>query len=72
MYSLYLYFLGLSLSNLFNAGEPFKYQQRSNDALWDGWDLVLFKSMINLGISAFILDETLFKLLFNIFGYGSV
>jgi hypothetical protein len=30
MYSLYLYFLGLSLRNTSNALEPFKDQQRSH------------------------------------------
>jgi putative transposase len=63
MYSLYLYFLGLSLRNTFNALEHFKDQQRSHVAVWD-W-IQRFGSYHvykRKRVSAFIIDETIIQI----------
>ena len=63
MYSLYLYFLGLSLRNTSNALEPFKDQKRSHVALWN-WiqrfgSYHIYKRK---RVSAFIRDETIIQI----------
>ena len=63
MYSLYLYFLGLSLRNTSKALEPFKDQQRSHVAIWD-WiqrfgSYHIYKRK---RVSAFIIDETIIQI----------
>ncbi|MDX1371563.1 MAG: DDE-type integrase/transposase/recombinase [Nitrososphaeraceae archaeon] len=63
MYSLYLYFLGLSLRNTSKALELFKDQKRSYVAVWE-WiqrfgSLQIFKRK---RISAFIIDETVIQI----------
>ena len=60
MYSLYLYFLGLSLRNMSNALEPFKDQQRSHVSVWN-WIQRFSSCQIyskRKRVSAFIIDET--------------
>ena len=64
MYSLYLYFLGLSLRNTSNALEPFKGQKRSHVAIWNwiqrfGSCQIFYKRK---RISAFIIDETVIQI----------
>jgi putative transposase len=64
MYSLYLYFLGLSLRNTSKALEPFKGQNRSHVAVWN-WiqrfgSLQIYNK--NRRISAFIIDETVIQI----------
>jgi putative transposase len=64
MYSLYLYFLGLSLRNTSKALEPFKGQNRSHVAVWE-WiqrfgSLQIYNK--NRRISAFIIDETVIQI----------
>ena len=59
MYSLYLYFLGLSLRNTFKALTIFKDQKRSYVSIWN-WiqrfgSYPIYKRK---RISAFIIDET--------------
>ena len=59
MYSLYLYFLGLSLRKTSNALEPFIEQKRSHVSVWI-WiqrfgSLQIYKRK---RVSAFIIDET--------------
>jgi putative transposase len=64
MYSLYLYFLGLSLRNTSKALEPFKDQKRSYIAVWD-WIQRFGSSHIynkHRRISAFIIDETIIQI----------
>ena len=63
MYSLYLYFLGLSLRNTSNALEPFKDQKRSHVAIWD-WIQRFGSSQIykRKRVSAFIIDETIIQI----------
>ena len=63
MYSLYLYFLGLSLRNTSNALEPFKDQKRSHVAVWD-WIQRFGSSQIykRKRVSAFIIDETIIQI----------
>jgi putative transposase len=64
MYSLYLYFLGLSLRNTSNALEPFKDQQRSHVAVWD-WIQRFGSCQIynkRKRVSAFIIDETIIQI----------
>ena len=73
MYSLYLYFLGLSLRNTSNALEPFKDQKRSHVAVWN-WiqrfgSYHIYKRK---RVSAFIIDETIIQIGDEIFGYGFV
>ena len=61
MYSLYLYFLGLSLRNTSKALEPFKDQKRSYIAVWN-WIQRFGSSHIfnkHRRIVAFIIDETM-------------
>jgi putative transposase len=63
MYSLYLYFLGLSLRNTSHALEPFKEQKRSCVAVWQ-WiqrfgSLQIYKRK---RVSAFIIDETIIQI----------
>ena len=61
MYSLYLYFLSLSLRNTSNALEPFKDQKRSHVAVWD-WIQRFGSCQIfnkHKRVSAFIIDETI-------------
>jgi putative transposase len=64
MYSLYLYFLGISLRNTSKALEPFKDQKRSYVAVWK-W-IQLFGSLQiynkHRRISAFIIDETMIQI----------
>lgn len=61
MYSLYLYFLSLSLRNTSNALEPFKDQKRSHVAVWDWIQRVGSCQIFNKHkrVSAFIIDETI-------------
>lgn len=59
MYSLYLYFLGLSLRNTSKALEPFKGEKRSHVSVWN-WiqrfgSYHIYKRK---RVSAFIIDET--------------
>jgi putative transposase len=63
MYSLYLYFLGLSLRNTSNALEPFKGQKRSHVAIWN-WIQRFGSCQIykRKRISAFIIDETIIQI----------
>ena len=64
MYSLYLYFLGLSLRNTANALEPFKDQKRSHVAVWD-WIQRFGSCHIyskRKRVSAFIIDETVIQI----------
>ena len=63
MYSLYLYFLGLSLRNTSNALEPFKDQKRSHVAVWN-WiqrfgSYHIYKRK---RVSAFIIGETIIQI----------
>ncbi|MDR4510678.1 MAG: hypothetical protein MRJ93_03120 [Nitrososphaeraceae archaeon] len=63
MYSLYLYFLGLSLRNTSKALELFKDQKRSYVAIWE-WiqrfgSLQIFKRK---RVTAFIIDETIIQI----------
>ncbi|MDR4512312.1 MAG: DDE-type integrase/transposase/recombinase [Nitrososphaeraceae archaeon] len=63
MYSLYLYFLGLSLRNTSKALEPFKDQNRSYVAIWE-WiqrfgSLQIFRRK---RVTAFIIDETIIQI----------
>ena len=63
MYSLYLYFLGLSLRNTSKALESFKDQHRSHVAVWD-WiqrfgSYHIYK---HRRVSAFIIDETVIQI----------
>lgn len=61
MYSLYLYFLSLSLRNTSNALEPFKDQKRSHVAVWDWIQRVGSCQIFNKHkrVSASIIDETI-------------
>ena len=64
MYSLYLYFLGLSLRKTSNALEPFKNQQRSYVSIWN-WIQRFGSSQIynkHRRVSAFIIDETVIQI----------
>ena len=63
MYSLYLYFLGLSLRNTSNALEPFKDQKRSHVAVWN-WIQRFGSCHIykRKRVSAFIIDETIIQI----------
>ncbi len=65
MYSLYLYFLGLSLRNKSKALEPFKEQKRSYVAVWK-W-IQRFSSLLQIynkhrRVSVFIIDETMIQI----------
>ena len=63
MYSLYLYFLGLSLRNMSKALEPFKEQKRSYVVVWEWiqWfgSLQIYKRK---RVSAFIINETIIQI----------
>ena len=64
MYSLYLYFLGLSLGNTSKALEPFKDQRRSHVAVWE-WiqrfgSLQIYNK--HRRVSAFIIDERMIQI----------
>jgi putative transposase len=64
MYSLYLYFLGLSLRNTSNALEPFKGQKRrSHVAIWN-WIQRFGSCHIykRKRMSAFVIDETVIQI----------
>ena len=64
MYSLYLYFLGLSLRNTSKALELFNDQKRSHVAIWE-WIQPFGSSHIynkHRKISAFIIDETIIQI----------
>jgi len=63
MYSLYLYFLGLSKRNTSNASEPFKDQKRSHVAVWN-WIQRFGSCHIykRKRVSAFIIDETIIQI----------
>jgi putative transposase len=63
MYSLYLYFLGLSLRNTSNALEPFKDQKRSYVSIWN-WIQRFGSCHIykRKRVSAFIIDETIIQI----------
>ena len=63
MYSLYLYFLGLSLRNTSKALEPFKNEKRSYPSIWN-WIQRFGYSQIykRKRISAFIVDETVIQI----------
>ena len=73
MYSLYLYFLGLSLRNTSNALIPFRDQKISHVSVWNwiqrfgSWQIYKRKR-----VSAFIIDETIIQLVANISGYGYI
>ena len=64
MYSLYLYFLGLSLRNTSKALEPFKDQHRSHVAVWDWIHRFGSYHIFNKHrrVSAFIIDETVIQI----------
>jgi putative transposase len=63
MYSLYLYFLGLSLRNTSKALEPFKDQNRSYVSVWN-WIQRFGVSNLQkkTRVSAFIIDETVVQI----------
>jgi putative transposase len=63
MYSLYLYFLGLSLRNTSKALEPFKNEKRSYASIWN-WIQRFGSCHIykRKRISAFIVDETVIQI----------
>ena len=74
MYSLYLYFLGLSLRNTSKALELFHNQKRSMLLFGNGFnDLVHCRSIINIEEFLHLSQmKLLFKLVVNIFGSGFV
>jgi putative transposase len=64
MYSLYLYFLGLSLRNTSKALEPFKDEKRSYVSVWN-WIQRFGSCQIynkRKRVSAFIIDETIIQI----------
>ena len=63
MYSLYLYFLGLSLRNTSKALVIFKDEKRSHISIWN-WIQRFGSSQIykRKRISAFIIDETVIQI----------
>ena len=63
MYSLYLYFLGLSLRNTSKASEPFKNEKRSYPSIWN-WIQRFGSCNIykRKRISTFIVDETVIQI----------
>ncbi|MDR4512235.1 MAG: hypothetical protein MRJ93_11095 [Nitrososphaeraceae archaeon] len=63
MYSLYLYFLGLSLINRSETLELFKDQNRSYVAIWD-WSQLFGSLQIvwRKSVSAFIINETIIQI----------
>ena len=63
LYSLYLYFLGLSLRNTSKALEPFKDEKRSYVSVWN-WiqrftEYPIYKRK---RVTAFIIDETIIQI----------
>jgi len=64
MYSLYLYFLGLSVRNTSKALEPFKDQNRSHVAVWERIQRFGSSHIYNKHkrVSAFIIDETIIQI----------
>ena len=63
MYSLYLYFLGLSLRNTSKALEPFKDEKRSYVSIWNWIQRFGSYSIYKRKrISAFIIDETVIQI----------
>ena len=74
MYSLYLYFLGLSLRNTSKALIIFKDEKRSYVSIWN-WIQRFGSCNIykRKRVSAFIIDETVIqRLAVSISGYGFV
>ena len=63
MYSLYLYFLGLSLRNTSKALNPFKDEKRSYVSVWN-WIQRFGSCQIykRKRVSAFIIDETVIQI----------
>ena len=64
MYSLYLYFLGLSLRNTSKALDIFDDEKRSHIAIWN-WRIPRFGSCHiykRKRVSAFIIDETIIQI----------
>ena len=64
MYSLYLYFLGLSLRNTSKALEPFKDENRSYVSVWNWIQRFGSCHIYNKRkrVSAFIVDETVIQI----------
>jgi len=62
MYSLYLYFLGLSLRDTSKALKPFKYQNWSYVAVWDGVNDWFIADLQEKRVSAFMIDETIIQI----------
>ena len=64
MYSLYLYFLGLSLRNTSKALEPFKDEKRSYVSIWNWIQRVGSFHIYNKHrrVSAFNIDETIIQI----------
>jgi putative transposase len=64
MYSLYLYFLGLSLRNTSKAVKPFKDEKRSYVSIWNwiqrfgSWHIYSKRKRV----AAFIIDETIIQI----------
>src|SRR5829696_6915672 len=73
MYSLYLYFLGLSLRNTSKALTIFKDEKRSYVSVWNLIQrFAEYPVYKRKRISAFIIDETTIKLEINAFGCGFI
>ena len=64
MYSLYLYFLGLSLRNISNALIIFQNEKRSHVSVWNWIQRFCSAQIYNKHrrISAFIIDETMIQI----------
>ena len=64
MYSLYLYFLGLSLRNTSRALEPFKDENRSYVSVWNWIQRFGTCQIYNKRkrVAAFIIDETIIQI----------
>ena len=73
MYSLYLYFLGLSLRNTSKALVIFKDNKRSHVSVWN-WIQMFAEYPIykKKRVSAFIIDETAIQIGSHTSGYGFV
>jgi putative transposase len=73
MYSLYLYFLGLSLLNTSKALVIFNDNKRSHVSVWN-WIQRAGSNHIykRKRVTAFIIDETVIQIDSQISGYGSV
>ena len=61
MYSLYLYFLGLSLRNTSRALVIFKDEQKSHVSVWN-WIQRFGSYHIYKRVSAFIIDKTVIQI----------